>query len=140
MVNALPELDAIISAIKYGNGCRFVPLQIAITTGVKRSTTASFTKNALEIPVTKMIRSKSCFGVFARVIVVSEMRRKNPSISNTAISIIIPNNKAIVLKSMAEIDSSNDRMPKTIIETAPKKAALGLSIFKPGKRVKIIPA
>lgn len=87
-----------------------------------------------------MISNNSWRGVFASEMVVSEIKRKNPSISKTEINIIIPSSKAIVLKSIAAIDSSNERIPNTTIETAPKKAALGLSIFKPGSRVKIMPA
>lgn len=67
------------------------------------------------------------------------IREKNPSNLSVDTIIIIPNNKVIVLKSIAFIALSKLIIPKTIIATAPVKAAEGLSIFTLGSRVNIIP-
>lgn len=110
-----------------------------ITIGVYRSTTASFTRNALETPVVKIIIIRRRFSVPASFIVWYAIKAKKPSISRTLIIIIIPMRRAMVLKSIAEIASSKVSTPNTIMATEPKKAADGLSIFTPGKRVNIIP-
>lgn len=139
MVITLPAFEAIISDIKYGTGFNFDEMQILIITGVNISTTASLTRNALEIPVAKIIMKRSCFFDFARFIAELATMVKNPSNSRTTTNIIMPSNNIIVLKSMEKIASSKEIIPNKTIATAPEKAAEGRSIFKPGIRVKIIP-
>jgi len=82
---------------------------------------------------------RSLLSLPASEMVLFAMNEKKPSSSRTVIITIIPIRSVIVLKSMAFMASSSVKTPKTIIATAPKNDAEGLSIFMPGRPVKIIP-
>lgn len=139
MVITEPVLEENISAIKKGTGFSLDFLHIDIITGVKSKTTASFTKKAEAIPVIKTIIIKSLVLVWAKCIVFDAKSEKKPSILRVETIIIIPNKRAMVLKSIALIASSKDITPKRTIATAPVNAAEGRSIFTLGRRVNIIP-
>jgi hypothetical protein len=139
MVMALPIFDESISAIRKGIGLIFSERHMPIITGVKSNTTASFTRNALAIPVIIVSTSSSLKGVSATARVRVAIHPKNPSSSSVEIIIIMPSSRAMVLKSIACMASSKFRTPNTIIATAPKNAAEGRSIFIRGSRVKIMP-
>src|SRR5512133_2085309 len=101
-------------------GLREEERQIVIITGVNNRTTASFTRNALEIPVAKttMMSRRDCVLLQAMVLVANQ--EKKPSNCRVVMMIIIPSRSAMVLKSIAFTASSKLNTPNTIIATAPK--------------------
>src|SRR5574344_1131438 len=139
IVITLPILAENISAIRKGMLSRLLLWQIVIIIGVKISTTASLTRNADANPVIRTIIISSLVLVLAKDIVFAAIREKNPSSLSVEIIIIIPSNKAIVLKSIAFIASEKLITPQTIIATAPVKAAEGRERFTFGSLVKMIP-
>jgi len=139
IVIKLPVLAAKISAIRKGIGLSWPFLHKLIINGVIKRTTASFTKKALVIPVNSVMVMSNLKGVRAIRIVWEATKAKKPSNCRVAMMIIIPSSNPMVLKSMAAIASSKLRIPKSTMAIAPKKAAEGLSIFTPGKRVKMMP-
>src|SRR4030042_1546073 len=115
--------EAIASAIRYGTGFTLLARQAWITIGVKRRTTASLTRKALDTAVATITSRSRRLGVVARDSDFVASRLKNPTSLRAETRTIIPRRRAIVLKSMALTASSKVSTPNRTIRTPPVKAA-----------------
>src|SRR5262249_21410921 len=133
-VAALPMLDAVASARRYGSGrCRRASAT-SMTTGVNTRQIVSWRKSADSPPVTKTSASSTITGCVVRPLTRRTSAARPPASLRCATRTIMPKRSTSVRKLIAPTAASKPIAPVTSISTAPMIAAPVRSTRRPGAR------
>ena len=134
MVPVEPTLAAVARPIRWGIGSNFIRRARCKTSGVSATQTTSLMRNAESRPERTMVTASRPFGVAMRRKATPTTRSKKPDSRSTPTTIIIPNSRNSVLKSMDSglTACSRLRTPVTSMRVAPTRAIPARSMRSPG--------
>ncbi len=142
MVPVEPMLAAVASPIKCGSGSNFIRRARCKTNGVSATQTTSLIRNADNSPAKPIVTASSPRGVEMCRSAIPVSRSKQPERRRAPTTIIMPNSRNSVLKSIDCGLTASSRLstPVTSISVAPTRAMPARSMRKPGTLPSASPA
>ena len=127
MVPVEPTLAAVARPIRCGIGSNFIRRARCSTSGVSATQTTSLIRNADSTPDRPIVTASRPFGVAMRRNAMPISRSKKPDSRSTPTTIIMPNSRNSVLKSIDSglTASSRLRTPVTSIERGADESDAG---------------